>query len=72
MGKIWTVLVLFCLGYAVLTGRTGEVIDAALAVPYRTLDLVIKVGGIISFITASFRSPRQWNIDNLARLFASP
>jgi spore maturation protein A len=73
MGKIWTVLVLFCLGYAVLTGRTGEVIDAALAVPYRTLDLVIKVGGIIVFYNGLFQIALDSGmIDNLARLFRKP
>ena len=72
MGKSGPSSYCFCSGYAVLTGGR-EVIDAALAVPYRTLDLVIKVGGIIVFYNGLFQIALDSGmIDNLARLFRKP
>ena len=59
MNKIWAFLVLFCIIYAVLTGNVETLIDAALDVPYRTLDLAVKVGGIIVFYNGLSNRPRQ-------------
>ena len=55
MNKIWVFLVCFCLLYGVFTGNVDQMINASLNVPFRTLDLVIKVGGIIIFYNGLFQ-----------------
>lgn len=55
MNKIWVCIVLFCLLYGAFTGRVNQMINACLNVPYRTLDIVIKVGGIIIFYNGLFQ-----------------
>ena len=73
MNKIWAFLVLFCIIYAVLTGNVETLIDAVLDVPYRTLDLAVKVGGIIVFYNGLFQIALDSGlIDHLARLFRRP
>lgn len=73
MNKIWVGIVIFCLLYGILTGNTDVMIEAVLNVPYRTLDLVIKVGGLIVFYNGLFQIACDSGlIDSFARLFQKP
>ncbi|MCK9536255.1 MAG: spore maturation protein, partial [Bacilli bacterium] len=73
MNKIWVGIVLFCLFYGIVTGNTKAMVDAVLDVPYRTLDLVIKVGGLIVFYNGLFEIAIDSGlIDSFARVFRKP
>lgn len=54
MNKIWVTLIMFCLIYGIIRGNVDQMVDAALNVPFRTFQLVIKIGGLIIFYNGLF------------------
>lgn len=55
MNKIWVLIVFICIVYGVISGNTEELVSASLNVPKDTLELLIKVGGLIIFYNGLFQ-----------------
>ncbi|MDD3999701.1 MAG: hypothetical protein PHX62_02245 [Bacilli bacterium] len=49
MNRIWVFLVIFCIVYGIINGNAEELFTAILEVPYKTLELLLKIGGLIIF-----------------------
>lgn len=47
MNKIWVILVLFCLIYGISSGNAETMADALLDVPYQSLEILVKIGGLL-------------------------
>ena len=73
MNKIWVGIMMFCLLYGVATRRTAAMTQAALDVPYRTFDLIIKIGGVIVFYNGLFQMAIDAGlIDRFSQLLKKP
>ena len=55
MNKIWVIIISICIGYGLISGNVEEMVKASLNVPKDTLDLLIKVGGLIIFYNGVFQ-----------------
>lgn len=55
MNKIWVFIVLICFVYGAISGNIDNLITASINTPKDTLDLVIKVGGLIIFYNGIFQ-----------------
>lgn len=55
MNKIWVFIILVCVVYGIYSGNTEQLVLASLNVPKDTLDLLIKVGGLIIFYNGLFQ-----------------
>lgn len=55
MNKIWLFIIVVCIGYGLYAGRAEELVNASLNTPKDTLDLLIKVGGLIIFYNGMFQ-----------------
>lgn len=55
MNKIWVIIVVICIIFGVINGNTEEMVKSSLNVPKDTLDLLIKVGGLIIFYNGIFQ-----------------
>ena len=49
MNRIWVFLILFCLFYGLLRGRSEEMIRNLLEVPNKTVSALLKIGGPVIF-----------------------
>lgn len=49
MNRIWVFLILFCLLYGLLRGRSEEMIRNLLEVPNKTVSALLKIGGPVIF-----------------------
>lgn len=55
MNKIWVAIIAICIIYGVISGNSEAMVTASLNVPKDTLDLLIKVGGLIIFYNGLFQ-----------------
>jgi len=73
MNKIWVGVVVFCLFYGILSKNTKAMMEAIFLVPEKSLNLLIKIGGLIVFYNGLFQIAIEAGvIDNLARIFKKP
>jgi len=55
MNLIWIIIILICLGYGLISGNLDKIVEACLNTPKDTLDLLIKIGGLIIFYNGIFQ-----------------
>lgn len=69
MNKIWVAIIGICIIYGVISGNSEAMVTASLNVPKDTLELLIKVGGLIIFYNGLFQiAIDSGMIKKLARL----
>ncbi|HEY8396283.1 MAG TPA: hypothetical protein VIK96_05850, partial [Bacilli bacterium] len=49
MNKVWVILVVFCLTYGIARGNTEMMLQNLLNVPNKTLEALLRIGGLIIF-----------------------
>ena len=55
MNKIWVIIISICIVFGIFSGNTEAMVEASLNVPKSTLDLLIKIGGLIIFYNGLFQ-----------------
>ena len=55
MNRIWVFIIGICIIYGIISGNSEAMVNASLEVPKDTLDLLIKVGGLIIFYNGLFQ-----------------
>lgn len=55
MNKIWVGIIIFCLAFGIISGNVDQMVNHILNVPYKTLEIVIKMGGLIVFYSGLFQ-----------------
>lgn len=70
MNKIWLFIIAFCFVYAIATNNLDSLIDNILDVPQESLQLLLKVGGLIVIYNGIFNiAIASGIIDRIGKLF---
>lgn len=69
MNKIWVIIIFICFIYGYFSGNLDKVVEVCINTPKDTLDLLIKIGGLIIFYNGIFQIAVKSNmISKLAKL----
>lgn len=73
MNLIWGILIFVSIVFGVLTNHTEEMVNAILSTPSDTLELLLKIGGLIIFYNGLFKVAIDSGvIKSLSKLFYKP
>ena len=70
MNKIWTILILFCFAFSLLTGNIENLIDSLFDVPKESLNTLISLGSLIIIYNGVFQISIDSNlITKISKIF---
>lgn len=73
MNLIWGILIFVSIVFGLLTNHTEEMVNAILSTPSDTLELLLKIGGLIIFYNGLFKVAIDSGvIKSLSKLFYKP